>query len=112
LLAVSFASSFSDALAAPQSQPAVREAGIRQLERYRAQLEQCIQLLDQLLTPTPPGAPFPGTSAAIGPALRKANAPPRGPLALDASDISPPALALPTARAPNFRSSAWAWPGP
>jgi hypothetical protein len=46
-LAVSFAGSFSAALAAPQPQPAVREAGIRQLERYRAQLEQCIQLLDQ-----------------------------------------------------------------
>jgi hypothetical protein len=33
LMAVGFASSFSVALAAPQPQPAVREAGIRQLER-------------------------------------------------------------------------------
>ena len=94
LLAASLASSFSAALAAPQPQPADREAGIRQLESSWAQLDQDIQLLDQLLTPTPPGARSPGTPAAIGPALRKANAPPRGPLALDATDLSP--LALPS----------------
>ena len=45
-MVVSFASSFSTALAAPQPQPAVREAGIRQLERFWAQLDQDIQLLD------------------------------------------------------------------
>lgn len=45
-MAVSFASSFSAALAAPQPQPAVREAGIRQLETSWARLDQDIQLLD------------------------------------------------------------------
>jgi hypothetical protein len=42
-MAVSFANSFSAALAAPQPQPAVREAGIRQLERSWAQLDQDIR---------------------------------------------------------------------
>jgi hypothetical protein len=45
-MAVSFARSFSATLAAPQRQLAVREAGIRQLERSWAQLDQDIQLLD------------------------------------------------------------------
>ena len=96
LLAITLASTFGAALAAPEPKPAAREAGIRQLERSWARLDQDIRLLDQLLPPTPPGAGSPGTPAGLGPALLRANAPARGPLDLDAPDLSPPALALPT----------------
>ncbi len=96
LLAITLASTFGASVAAPEPKPAAREAGIRQLERSWARLDQDIRLLDQLLPPTPPGAGSPGTPAGIGPALLRANAPARGPLDLDAPDLSPPALALPT----------------
>ena len=96
LLAITLASNFGAAVAAPEPKPAAHEAGIRQLERSWARLDQDIRLLDQLLPPTPPGAGSPGTPAGLGPALLRANAPARGPLDLDAPDLSPPALALPT----------------
>ena len=96
LLAITLASTFGVATAAPEPTPAAREASIRQLERSWARLDQDIRLLDQLLPPTPPGAGSAGTPAGIGPALLRANAPARGPLDLDAPDLSPPALALPS----------------
>lgn len=96
LLAITLASTIGAAVAAPEPKPAARGAGIRQLERSWARLDQDIRLLDQLLPPTPPGAGSPGTPAGLGPALLRANAPARGPLDLDAPDLSPPALALPT----------------
>jgi hypothetical protein len=64
-LAVSFANSFSAALAAPQPQPAVREAGIRQLENSWAQLDQNLRLLDQMLRPKPPGPQPPPSALAL-----------------------------------------------
>ncbi len=64
-MTVSFASSFSAALAAPQPQPAVREAGIRQLERSWAQLDPNLRLLDQQLSPKPPGPQPPPSALAL-----------------------------------------------
>ena len=96
LLALTLVSTVGVAVAAPEPKPAAREASIRQLERSWARLDQEIRLLDLLLPPTPPGAGSPGTPAGIGPALLRGNAPATGPLDLDAPDLSPPALALPT----------------
>ena len=64
-MTVSFASSFSAALAAPQPQPAVREAGIRQLENSWAQLDQDLRLLDQMLRTKPPGPQPPPSALAL-----------------------------------------------
>lgn len=96
LLAIILASTASAALAAPEARPAAREAGIRQLERTWAQLDQDIRLLDQLLPPAPPVAGSPATPAGLGPALLRANAPARGAITLETPDLSPPPLALPT----------------
>jgi outer membrane protein TolC len=83
--------------AAPERKPATTEAGILQLERSWARLDQELRMLDQLLPPPGSGAGPPGLPAEIGPALLRANRPPSA--AIDPTDpaLAPPPLALPSA---------------
>ena len=85
------------AWAAPERNPATTEAGILQLERSWARLDQELRLLDQLLPPPDAGVGSPGLPLEIGPALIRANRPPSA--AIDPTDpaLAPPPLALPNA---------------